>query len=990
MNRILKFLKRFFAIIISLCIVLILIAEMAEDTIVRTALTQVNNSIDADIKVEDVSFSLLKKFPYATVEFKNVLLQSNTSPNTDTLISSDKIYVSLNTIALIKGNLETEKVELKNGYFNYQLDKNGTCNFDCLFSSNQDSVSSQNNSSLHLDLKKVSLNNIRLFYFNSNSLFQAEILIDKTEIQGKILNNNYQAEIEGNALLSDCKFEDSNLHKMENAKITYNIAYANDTLQLNAINLISNGINLQAQGKIELKNKIPAEIHISHCNLELNKLQKYIPKEIISNYKINQFNGLLAVSGSINGKLIDSIPPRIKANLQLTDGLLEKGDYPLLKNLNFKGQIDNGEEALAESTQLICEQLHFETEKSSGDITFELTNLNEPIYNFNSNLQINLEEIKNFIPDSLMNLEAGISKLKILGNGKLNSFKELENTDYILQNINARVDLINVKTSTAKLHLDSLNASFNYAPNKIIISDIKTQIPSHNLNLNKANITAEFNGEFSDLSKMSAKIDSFYFETSQSSFSGKMQVHNINYPEYSLYLKTNLNLNEFQSFIPDSIISNIHGNISTQINSEAKINPDSIARQITNIICKNTQIKSNCRNVSVDLNNPKIKLSNFSGQIDMLTDTIKIMNTKGELSGINFKIDSTQIKNYYNTLITNQKQELSIDGLFHFKHINYQKIDSLLAIFTSNTDSLTNKSESTNTTQYTYRLKGKLSGESFSYKKANFTNISSLFNISDSTILLDKFRFNAFEGNMNNSLRYKVVSNNKKTIDLYNQTNDLDIAMLMKDFDNFKEYDQAYVKSEQISGKLSSDLHGQFLLLGDSLVNDSTMLKGDLKLENGGLFNFKPAMELSKSTNIEELDNLQFKTIESKVFVYKNAVYIPQTEIKSNAMDISAYGMQTFGDDYEYHLRIYLGEILHGKTKRIREKQQKQENKPDGGTSGLTSLFVVSKCEDGKTHSGLDTKKGRMKMKTKIKLQQVVLDLIFHPKLVNFDTEQKK
>ncbi|MGQ1911033.1 hypothetical protein ACT3CE_14750 [Marinifilum sp. RC60d5] len=990
MNRILKFLKRFFAIIISLCIVLILIAEMAEDTIVRTALTQVNNSIDADIKVEDVSFSLLKKFPYATVEFKNVLLQSNTSPNTDTLISSDKIYVSLNTIALIKGNLETEKVELKNGYFNYQLDKNGTCNFDCLFSSNQDSVSSQNNSSLHLDLKKVSLNNIRLFYFNSNSLFQAEILIDKTEIQGKILNNSYQAEIEGNALLSDCKFEDSNLHKMENAKITYNIAYANDILQLNAINLISNGINLQAQGKIELKNKIPAEIHISHCNLELNKLQKYIPKEIISNYKINQFNGLLAVSGSINGKLIDSIPPRIKANLQLTDGLLEKGDYPLLKNLNFKGQIDNGEEALAESTQLICEQLHFETEKSSGDITFELTNLNEPIYNFDSNLQINLEEIKNFIPDSLMNLEAGISKLKILGNGKLNSFKELENTDYILQNINARVDLINVKTSTAKLHLDSLNASFNYAPNKIIISDIKTQIPSHNLNLNKANITAEFNGEFSDLSKMSAKIDSFYFETSQSSFSGKMQVHNINYPEYSLYLKTNLNLNEFQSFMPDSIISNIHGNISTQINSEAKINPDSIARQITNIICKNTQIKSNCRNVSVDLNNPKIKLSNFSGQIDMLTDTIKIMNTKGELSGINFKIDSTQIKNYYNTLITNQKQELSIDGLFHFKHINYQKIDSLLAIFTSNTDSLTNKSESTNTTQYTYRLKGKLSGESFSYKKANFTNISSLFNISDSTILLDKFRFNAFEGNMNNSLRYKVVSNNKKTIDLYNQTNDLDIAMLMKDFDNFKEYDQAYVKSEQISGKLSSDLHGQFLLLGDSLVNDSTMLKGDLKLENGGLFNFKPAMELSKSTNIEELDNLQFKTIESKVFVYKNAVYIPQTEIKSNAMDISAYGMQTFGDDYEYHLRIYLGEILHGKTKRIREKQQKQENKPDGGTSGLTSLFVVSKCEDGKTHSGLDTKKGRMKMKTKIKLQQVVLDLIFHPKLVNFDTEQKK
>nr|WP_320119809.1 AsmA family protein [uncultured Marinifilum sp.] len=990
MNRILKILKRFFAIIISLCIVLILIAEMAEDTIVHSALNEVNSSIDAAIKIEDVSFSLLKKFPYATVEFKNVSLQSKSTLKADTLLSSDKIYVSLNTISLLKGNFETEKVELKNGYFNYQIDKNGTSNFDCLFSTHKDSTVSQNNSSLHLDLKKVSLNNIHLFYFNSNSSVQAEILIDETEVKGKIVNNTYKAEIEGNALLSNCKFKNSNLHKMKNAEINYQIAYINDSLQVNLLQFISKGANLKAKGTIALTNQMQADINLTNCELELNKLHKYLPEEIKSNYKISKIDGLLSLSAKINGKLIDSIPPQIKASVQLTNGILKKDDYPTLKNLNFKGQFNNGKKALSESTQIKCEQLHFETEKSSGDLTFELTNLNQPKYNFESNLQINFDEIKTYIPDSLININAGISKMEITGIGKLDSFKDLENPDYILQSLNAKINLENVKASNTQFRVDSLNATLFYSPNKISVSKVQAQIPSHNIIINKANILAQFNGKLSNLAQLNAKIDSFYLETSKSTLSGNIKMQNLNYPKYTLDLKTNLNLAELKSLIPDSLLTNINGNINTQFNSSGRIHPDSLSEQITNIICNKSILKTNCKNISIHLNNPEIELSNFSGNIAIMRDTIKIMNTNGELFGINFKIDSTQIKNYYNTLIANKKQELSIDGLFHFNHINYHSIDSLLANFTNNSDTLTNQSSKKEKTQYTYLVKGKLSGESFTYKKANFTDISSLFNISDSTILLDKFRFNAFEGNMNNSLRYKIVSNNKKTIDLYNQTKELNIARLMKDFDNFKEYDQAYIESEQISGKLTSDLHGQFLLLGDSLVNDSSMLKGDIKLENGGLFNFKPVMELSKSTNIDELDNLQFKTIESKVFVYKNAVYVPQTEIKSNAMDISAYGMQSFGDDYEYHLRIYLGEILHGKTKRIREKQQKQENKPDGGTSGLTSLFVVSKCKDGKTHSGLDTKKGRMKMKTKIKLQQVVLDLIFHPKLVNFETDQKK
>jgi hypothetical protein len=126
--------------------------------------------------------------------------------------------------------------------------------------------------------------------------------------------------------------------------------------------------------------------------------------------------------------------------------------------------------------------------------------------------------------------------------------------------------------------------------------------------------------------------------------------------------------------------------------------------------------------------------------------------------------------------------------------------------------------------------------------------------------------------------------------------------------------------------------------------------------------------------------------MESKLFIFNNAMYVPKTDIKSNALNISAHGMQTFGDDYQYHLRIYLGEVLRGKTKRIRKKQAAMEDNPEDKRSGLTTLFIQASSIDGKSKNGLDNRSDRIRMQTKINVQEKMLDIIFHPLLVDFKT----
>jgi hypothetical protein len=60
---------------------------------------------------------------------------------------------------------------------------------------------------------------------------------------------------------------------------------------------------------------------------------------------------------------------------------------------------------------------------------------------------------------------------------------------------------------------------------------------------------------------------------------------------------------------------------------------------------------------------------------------------------------------------------------------------------------------------------------------------------------------------------------------------------------------------------------------------------------------------------------------------------------------------------------------------------------PDEKGSKLKSLYIQSSSINGKSKNGLDNKKDRFRMQTKIKVQEKVLNIIFHPLLVDFNTD---
>ena len=1001
-KRTAKFFKYFLIIFTVFFIALFLIGNLAEKKITAIAFNRLKTSIKVPIESDDISFTLIKRFPLATFEFNNFMIGSpdvagssdSATVVTDTLINIGKLYISVKSTPLIDGVFDIQKIEIVGANIDFAIDRNGISNFDFLIDTTEtESTDTTSFALLDLTLQKLLLKDITCYYYDSLTTTKAKIKIPEINLKGKIKRGVYSGFIDGSVLISESDFKDTYLNRMRETKVDFEMGFENDSLKINTFNIVTDGAVISATGTSVLKDEIYADINIKGENIDLAELIKYAPEDSLKKYNIKGVKGDVSFDASINGVVSDSLQPHLNLLLKLREGELLTSGYPVLKNISFDVNATNGELQNEETTTVDVQNFKAETDSSSFSLDISVKNLKKNRFKITSDLDICISEFRQLIPDSLVNDISGIVKAKIKTKGVMPDSIDDDFYESLLQTSSANVIFSDVNVSMDSLpEISSFSGTFNYHHRQLDASAISMSVPDYHVNIKNSSFKTHLSGKLLQPEKTTIDVKSFVFNTDSSRFSGSASVQNLKAPVYSINGNLELNLSEMKDMVPDSLINDISGSVTSTITSSGELNPDSISEQINDIVFERSLFAFRLNNVSVKMPDTLMCVSNLSGDIKMVPDTMFIDKLTGMYKNIDFGASKVKVVNLYNTYFKNLHEQLYVEGAFNLGDIDYSYFAPLMDTTTTVQETTLSESsingdaenlDTEDTINYTFLIKGKLSVSSFKYQKADIKNISALFNLRDSIYTIDKLTFDAFKGKMVSSVIYNYTSENRQILTFRNHIEGMDISQLLSDFDNF---DQKEITSEQVSGLLSTDIDGWLVLLGDTVVNDSIYLKGDIKLENGGLFNYAPAMELANFTNIRELDNMHFKTMNSSIFIFHNSIYVPRTEIKSNAMNITAYGMQSFGEDYEYHLKIYLGEILRGKSKHMLKKQAELENNPESNKKEPRSLYVVSYSLDGKMKNGLDNKKMRQKMNMKIRLQKKVLSVIFHPKLVNFNT----
>ena len=265
--------------------------------------------------------------------------------------------------------------------------------------------------------------------------------------------------------------------------------------------------------------------------------------------------------------------------------------------------------------------------------------------------------------------------------------------------------------------------------------------------------------------------------------------------------------------------------------------------------------------------------------------------------------------------------------------------------------------------------------DSLTYKTFSSSKITGVLNYKPRILTFKSIKMNSLRG---------LISGNCYLTQNYNQgliakgvfiVTNIDVN---KAFTTFHNFGQSFLKAENIKGTLSGSLSLLFPM--DSLLNfkiNTLTAEGKYHLVNGALINFDPVKQLSSFIELSELENISFEQLDNDFFIRNNYLYVPQMEVKSSAADLSVNGKHSFDNDYEYHVKILLSEILSRKRAKNKSNLTEFGVVEDDGL-GRTSLLlkIIGKGEVAKV--GYDVKAAGTEVKNNFKKEKQTLKTILN------------
>jgi hypothetical protein len=128
MRRIFKFVGRSALVFLVLLALLVGWAYTFEDEIKARALAELQTGLTTDMKVGSIEYSVLRSFPYASLECRQIVLMGGFGQN-DTLVRAEVLSFDIGLIALIKGDITFRSITLSDGDLDLRRDAQGQGNY---------------------------------------------------------------------------------------------------------------------------------------------------------------------------------------------------------------------------------------------------------------------------------------------------------------------------------------------------------------------------------------------------------------------------------------------------------------------------------------------------------------------------------------------------------------------------------------------------------------------------------------------------------------------------------------------------------------------------------------------------------------------------------------------------------------------------------------------------------------------------------------------
>lgn len=201
--------------------------------------------------------------------------------------------------------------------------------------------------------------------------------------------------------------------------------------------------------------------------------------------------------------------------------------------------------------------------------------------------------------------------------------------------------------------------------------------------------------------------------------------------------------------------------------------------------------------------------------------------------------------------------------------------------------------------------------------KAN--NFYGFLSYNNQSLQLKDVKCEMFSGRMTGDFQFA----SKKTglYEFASNTNlqQIDIRQMLWECKNFG---QDFITDKNLQGKadlttsLRMEVDSNLQILLPTIQNESQLI-----VSGGQLKNFEPIYKLSRFIDLEELKNIVFQDLQMEFYISNQKIVLPKTQVRNSLMDITVSGYHTFDHQMDYHIELYLSDLLWR-----RARQNKKEN----------------------------------------------------------------
>ncbi|MDB2368915.1 hypothetical protein N9V43_01380 [Flavobacteriales bacterium] len=426
-----------------------------QDNLEQLVIQEINKQLKSPIEIGDIEFSVIKSFPFASVELKNISVID--AFQQDTLCDIEQLQLKFNALDLYNNIYIIEELSLKNGFATiYFMD--GFPNYE-IWHSTEDS---SQNETINFGLENIKLENFKLAY-TSNGI-ESVILNEDCVLKLDMSAGQTKLDIDGS--LVNKKLLIDGINHLPNESLNLNGIVSIDSLGMQ----IKSNVSLQTlQFDLDFQNSEEnMKVKVNTSQLDLKSTFKIIPKNYLSALEGYDISGKSTASlDYISDQQKEAL---INVNFSLKEGNVKGDDLPFdLNNLSLKGSYTNGKRRSDATTKIILNDIKLVANSEDIQANVTINELKDPIITADFKTQMQLSELEQWGYKHDFQLLVGEAKIEGSYKGKVGMKNNLtydltmadKTADLSIDNLNFISDEQTPSLSNAKLDLTLINDNLN-------------------------------------------------------------------------------------------------------------------------------------------------------------------------------------------------------------------------------------------------------------------------------------------------------------------------------------------------------------------------------------------------------------------------------------------------------------------------------------------------------------------------------------------------